>query len=756
MTTSTPLAGRASRLTGALLAVGAVLLLLPGLGSFGFWEPFELNLVDEARSAAGASLKPGAAAAWLAAMGLRVGSGEWGARLPFALAALATLGLVYALGRDLFGPRAAAFASLALLTTPQFLLQGRQVFSEMPLQLGQALALLGLTRFAWPAAGAGPSPGTGKPGHLALGIGGLLLGTFLGGGALLGAVVPLGALAGALLVARGSLPAPGLRGRRGLVALLLATALLVVLVAVGPYVAGKASWLLGGTPRGGQPAQRFEFFLRAVGFGLFPWSALAFFGLGRPAALLVAGGEEPGSPEARRLFAGLVLLLCAALGFTFGTAQVLLTGERRFALLVPLALGVGALLDDIQARRIRSPVLALIVATGTMLLARDLVQEPEGLASAHLGGAKITWPTGVSLRGAVLAAGALFAIGIVGWAAPPAAEPVVVIDAPGSRGRLARLFASLFGPLFALVGRLARRLWSLATRVGPALTLLSAVGFAVYLVHALVPTLSKHLSPKHLVDHYAAVTAQSPGALALYKTPRAGIFPSHSQELSVEADLVSFLRKPERAFAIIQAGDLAAVNLAMRTASIPYGVVDGSSSKLILISNRLLAGERDDSPLASLVWMPPTGAGPEARPPWPAPQHPGSCVFGDEIEYLGADYPPVVRRPTDLPLMLHFRVKKKTPAGYAIFVHLELPGQPIVNGDHSPLKNLFPTAYWYPGEYLRDLHEIEMPLMTNSPGNYTIHFGFWPGGNTVGTRIATTAGNHDPYNRCYVGRVEVK
>jgi 4-amino-4-deoxy-L-arabinose transferase-like glycosyltransferase len=751
MTTSTPIAARASRLPGALLALGAVLLLLPGLGSFGLWEPFELDLVDEARSSAGATLKPGAAAAWLAALGLRVASGEWGARLPFALSALATLAVVYAIGRDLFGPRAAALASVVLLTTPQFLLQGRQVFSDMPLQLGHALALLGLVRFAW------PTEGGGKARHLLLGVGGLLVGTLLGGGALVGAVVPLGALAGALLVARGSLPAPGLRGRRGLLALLVAAALLVVLVAVGPYVAGKASWLLGGTPRGGQPGQRFEFFLRAVGFGLFPWSALAFFGLGRPAALLVGGGEDPaGSPEARRLFAGLVLLLFAGLGFTFGTAQVLLTGERRFALLVPLALAAGALLDDIQARRVRSPVLALIVATGTMLLARDLVQEPEGLASAHLGGAKLTWPTGVSLRAAVLAAGGLFAIGLVGWAAPPAAEPVTVIDAPGSRGRLARRFATLFGPLLGLVARIARRLWGLATRLAQALTLLAAAGFAIYLVHALVPTLSKHLSPKHLVDRYAEVTAQSPGPLALYKTPRAGIFPSHSQELSVEADLVTFLRKPERAFAIIQAGELAAVNLAMRTAQIPYGVVDGSSSKLVLVANRLLPEERDDSPLASLVWMPPPGAGPEARPPWPAPQHPGDCVFGDQIEYLGADYPAEVRRPTDLPLTLHFRVKQKTPAGYAIFVHLELPGHPIVNGDHSPLKNLFATAYWYPGEYLRDKHEIELPLMTNDPGTYTIHFGFWPGGNTVGTRIAVTAGNRDTQNRCYVGRVDVK
>ena len=70
--------------------------------------------------------------------------------------------------------------------------------------------------------------------------------------------------------------------------------LILILTLTTANVAGQYSLLLGGTPRGGTPPHKFEYLIRQVGFGVFPWSALMVFALGRA---LVRLGDEP---EGRR------------------------------------------------------------------------------------------------------------------------------------------------------------------------------------------------------------------------------------------------------------------------------------------------------------------------------------------------------------------------------------------------------------------------------------------------------------------------
>ena len=64
------------------------------------------------------------------------------------------------------------------------------------------------------------------------------------------------------------------------------TAVVVLIIAMTHLVAGKYSWLLGGVPRGGASTKTFEALIRQLGFGLFPWSAVAIFA--RTAATLAA------------------------------------------------------------------------------------------------------------------------------------------------------------------------------------------------------------------------------------------------------------------------------------------------------------------------------------------------------------------------------------------------------------------------------------------------------------------------------------
>jgi hypothetical protein len=87
-------------------------------------------------------------------------------------------------------------------------------------------------------------------------------------------------------------------------------------------------------------------------------------------------------------------------------------------------------------------------------------------------------------------------------------------------------------------------------------------------------------------------------------------------------------------------------------------------------------------------------------------------------------------------------------------VHFDGPAAPRVIGDHDPLNKAFPTAYWLPGEYIRDHFETDVPLMTTPSGTYTIFFGFWPGGE--GKRLKVTQGTNDGVDRVRLGTLEIK
>src|SRR4051812_49601814 len=80
--------------------LGGAALLLPGLGSFGLWEPWESELALPAAAAARRS------EAVVAALGLRLGGGEAGLRAGFVLLALAAVLVVYWAAAGLYGRRA--------------------------------------------------------------------------------------------------------------------------------------------------------------------------------------------------------------------------------------------------------------------------------------------------------------------------------------------------------------------------------------------------------------------------------------------------------------------------------------------------------------------------------------------------------------------------------------------------------------------------------------------------------------------------
>jgi hypothetical protein len=784
------------------IALFAVALVLPGIGSFGFWDPWELKIAEHARDIASSSSlfdvtvdKRFTAEApldlILSAIGMRIFSvGEFGGRVGNGLCAILAILAVYWAGLGLLRRRAALLSALALGSLPLFVLEARQIVSDMPLVAGLALAFGGFGRYAWPASGV-------RRGRDLL-IAGVGLGLgLLSGGALLGVALPCLALAGSLLVGFGLRPRSagsarpaqsdrepgsaalcepgvgqdvpteaafgrglflqGARGRGALVAVVALGLLVFVLTLATGNVAGKFSLLLGGVPRAGTPATTFEFFIRQLGFGLFPWSALAVFALGRP-LIRLGGGNEPDGD--RLAFVQLYMLVFVAFGFALSSYFVLMTGEARFVALAPIALAIGALLDEALEGERAEPVLGLLVATGTMVVARDFVLTPEELVSVHTL-AKVRWPPAMKMGPVFIAVGVFFAGGIYTGLA--------------TRGRaLGRVALRELGA----AGVWRRRIEKAAVeagRYGIQVAVVSAVLFAAMLGYYIVPTLSKHLSFKPLIESYARF-AKHGERIGRYKVEAQGAgFYSHKEMIDLPSTerVTDFLRSGDRVFALVSATELAILDAALKTAHVGYFVVDGASSRFLLLSNRLDGSEKDENPLKKDVWMAPelpkvvasdpnqaTGSESAKKTEWPDQPAPWKwristkTMFEDAIELVGADFPTTMRRPGTIPLTLYFRVHKKPKPGFRVFVHFDAPGEPRLLGDHALLNGTFPTDYWLPGEYIRDTYDVEVPLMTTPAGKYTVLMGFWPGGE--GKRLKITAGQNDGSDRTQVGFIEIK
>jgi hypothetical protein len=758
----------------------SVALCLPRLGGSGFWDPWELKIADQAREIerSGHLFDPTVAGHYpaskpltffLAALGIKIfGARELGARLLGALSALGALMAVYWAGAGLFRRRAGLLSTLVLGSMTMFVLEARQLTSDAPVMAALALSIGGLGRYAWPASG------TRRPADLLIGVAGMILG-FPGGGALVSVVLPAASIFGALAVGysltastdrpsdgSGDLAAPGVgpaipAGRKiGSTAWLLmivfglCAAGFLVTSMVG-IVAGKYSSLLGGAARGGTPAHSFEYLVRQLGFGLFPWSAVAVFALGRPLIRLDDEAASAGGPprtNSRLAFGQLYLFFVAGLGFALSAYSVLVLGDGRYVALPAIALAIGVFLDEAMEGNRAEPVAGLLIATGTLVVARDFFITPEELVSAQLAD-KVRWPATISIGNLILGLALLIAGGIYAGLA--------------ARGRAVGKL-----PARDLAGARAwrRRLERLITRCGQ-YGLQAAVGLAVafsfFLAQYLVPVLSTHFSFKPVLESFARF-AKAGEKIGRYRVEGKGSgFYGTGQpmiDLPNQAKVVEFLRDPQRVFALVSADELAALDNAFKSAKVDYVVVDASSSRFLLISNRLSPGEPDLNPLKKDVWMAPTppAAGTNV---WQANEHPPwkwrvplSVVFGDAIEIVGADFPTTVRRPGKIPLDLYFRVSARPPAGYKIFVHFDGPAAPRVIGDHDPLNHTFGTAFWLPGEYLRDHYDVDVPLMTTPAGTYTVLMGFWPGGE--GKRIKVTQGNHDGADRVRLGTIEVK
>ena len=150
----------------AIVLFGA-LVLVPGLGRPGLWEPQEMAVADEAAARADRTFTPapsltacGRTAAIdgprtltprLAAWGLtHLASSDAGLRLPMVLIGLLGVLAVFGVALRLGSPRAGVIAGLVFTSFPLWSLQSRQLAGELPGAVGATLIVYALCVIAAP------------------------------------------------------------------------------------------------------------------------------------------------------------------------------------------------------------------------------------------------------------------------------------------------------------------------------------------------------------------------------------------------------------------------------------------------------------------------------------------------------------------------------------------------------------------------------------------------------------------------------
>jgi 4-amino-4-deoxy-L-arabinose transferase-like glycosyltransferase len=704
-----------------IVAALALVALIPFLGSYGFWDPQEIAVADKAKSLLGNGgylalwktqppLVP-----WLVATFVAVlGKSELAARLPLALLGLIASLATYGIGARLRRPRAGVLAAVALLASPLFLFQARQLTSDIAVVAAQAVAMFGLIGLA------GRTTSEADRGRRATLLDGAcvavgLITGVLGAGLVMGAAIPLAAAcAGALVLGRDEL-----RLRRfawitgGATLLILAvTARLFfhfepaqpgsralfgqMLVANKDYVP-----LLCGTWRVGEApyTAAFDWIINLVAFGMFPWSAVA------PIAVLRLGFVRA---RDRRAWGDVTILAWATVAYLVASLWIRAVGDVRYPALAAIAVAAGLFLDDVLEEEKGLPVVAVFVFMAGFILSLDLRNFPETLASLPILSQTIKFPAQLYLLGFVVVFfGVLFA-----------AAAAIGLYMRG--GQLKR---------YGLLGAAA-----------------ASYAFALFLSWIYTPKLSEHFSYRNLFEAYFE-HRRGDEPLGVMSIPGSGpeyYARGRFEKMDSITRMLQFMLSPERVFVIAPSDRICSLHQSNAVNKAELHVVDKRNSRFFLFSNKLLGGERDLSPLVDFFRKEP-------------PAHIDrqiSANFEDTVELLGVDIPDKVHKGDTFHVTLWFKVKKKFTENKMIFMHFDAVGSAIrFQGDHQPVG--CGTTFWQPGDIVSDTYEVTAGELTHPRGPYQIWFGLTIGGGGIWKNMTVVSGEKDRDNRVSLGQIQV-
>jgi 4-amino-4-deoxy-L-arabinose transferase-like glycosyltransferase len=672
-----------------LPTVVTAVLLFVGLGGFGLWEPHETDRTDlvaayvegddptEAEERIGPGLHFGerlAALSWSL-----LGRSETTARLPSAILAFLSVLVIYLTALRLAGARAAIYAALIFSSAPVLLLHGRQLTSGAPLLFGEACALAGLALIAFDT---GRSSAVTGAVLAALGAivgclaSGLLIGVVAPAAAILAYQAYNGDLAGVFLIK----DRPSVRRQ----ALFIAAGS-VLLLALGTFIAiawlamtevGDVPLLTGGVAEAALRERSFEYGLSLLAYGWFPWIAFAPL---IPLGILRASDAEEDPRAALRVFS-----ICAlAAGYLAHNVFTWLHGPSPLFMALPISLGIALALARLE-RSEKPPVLAGLIAAAILaILIRDFAQRPAAILLS------MAWD-GIEL--------------------PKDFKPVIAAGIAAAPFAVLLLISTLVGA--GETGRSRWRSWRAAGLVP-----LAAVSIGGYICFSMVPGLSIDLSSRHVVEAYERFAEEGAPLAVLGSRP-----PIQAEKLRTEPELLEWLEREDRVFAMFPPKKLASIDRAYRAATGRHVfLLDAESDRYMLATSKPEKGEQDRNPIAKYVFSEPFD---------PPPQHPKEINFDDKITFLGWELRSEggerhLVQGQEFELTSYWRCDAKMSRDWKVFIHIDGAG-PRIHGDHMPVKDLYPTREWRPGDYVKDVYKSDVPLY-QAKGRYRIRIGMYKG-----------------------------
>ena len=512
---------------------------------------------------------------YLVSLSLRVfGQSEFSVRLPGVVLAILLLIIVFGFVKTTFGPAEAAVAVVVLATCPLFFGSARFVDNELSTMLGLSLAAVAMVSLV---------RGNGWLKPVAVLVASVLL-LYVSGG--MTAVVTCAFMIGAYpVVARDTRK----EVITAAVAVLLTAGILALLTFVPDSAFFRQFRFTAATFAGGMRAESrsFDFVLKEIGFGMFPWSALLPLSV-----MAVVGAGQKLKPER------LVLVLWAVAPLAILMITIRPMHHYLYAGVPALAILTALYMRESVEEGVQSRLLAFFGFGLFLAMVKDIVLSPAPLITymttdpmfSRPGKGDLPFPMGLRLPAPTMVAaiaagvsllvgggklisfartlparfsqGRLFRIVMIVLAGAIALDLVIFLalkwgTITGGRGAvgavLLRIFltgpdiAALYGLVVAalvirhadwcrgllekLVGRdrlsaVGRAFLTLERPVGYfSVAGAGAVVLSLTMVFSLVPELSYHLSQKHIIETYQESSERQQGDLY-----RHGVFASSGSE----------------------------------------------------------------------------------------------------------------------------------------------------------------------------------------------------------------------------------
>ncbi len=337
------------------------------------------------------------------------------------------------------------------------------------------------------------------------------------------------------------------------------------------------------------------------------------------------------------------------------------------------------------------------------------------------------------------------------------------LDSIGSPGREAAEYGLLVLPVLValphviLLLRDACRVvlrWLHTTRASASLMAIAALGATLSFRY--YPLLARQISPKEVFESFKRLSR--PGEDLSMVGSGAG---SGSARYYAHRDVRNFMNSSEaftwlmaggdseRRWLVVRSTDLAQMNSEYRarrtTPPKNLPVLDARSSEILLVSNLIRAGEKNENPF--LKWVLDT------RPPTPRPL---DADFNGQLHAFGwgvttPDGEPVTWVRAGKPYVFHFyyEVTHAIAGEWQTFIHVD-GYQRRYNGDHETLEGKYPFRWWHPGDFIHDSHPFELEP-NFSAGTYTVFFGLFRGEQRLDVK---RGGGED--NRVNAGPLEVR